>query len=214
MNELSILLTLGTVHFIALMSPGPDFALVFQNATRFGRPTGLAIALGLSISILFHTVLSITGISVLVHQHPTLFLAIQFAGGSFLIWLGLNALYSLRKKRDSEPQAKAPDQTLSSANRLSALIKGMLTNLFNPKALVFFVSLMSSLVPVGMSAQGKITAVILVFLLSLGWFSALAWLLSGKQVQARLTRYTPWIDGACGLVFCLLGAGVITRALS
>lgn len=37
MNESTILLTLASIHFIALMSPGPDFALVVQNATRHGR---------------------------------------------------------------------------------------------------------------------------------------------------------------------------------
>ncbi|POF56034.1 threonine transporter, partial [Vibrio vulnificus] len=36
MNELTILLTLASVHFIALMSPGPDVALVVQNASRYG----------------------------------------------------------------------------------------------------------------------------------------------------------------------------------
>ncbi|MEZ9124132.1 LysE family translocator, partial [Vibrio breoganii] len=41
MNEVTILITLASIHFIALMSPGPDFALVVQNATRHGRQTGL-----------------------------------------------------------------------------------------------------------------------------------------------------------------------------
>ncbi len=87
MNEITILMTLATVHFIALMSPGPDFALVVQNATRFGRQTGFYIALGLSFGILLHSILSLTGVSYVVHQHPTLFAMVQIAGGSYLsIW--------------------------------------------------------------------------------------------------------------------------------
>ncbi len=70
MNELTILSTLAVVHFVALMSPGPDFALVVQNATRYGRQTGLYIALGLSFGILLHSLLSLTGVSYLVHQQP------------------------------------------------------------------------------------------------------------------------------------------------
>ena len=58
MNESTILLTLASIHFIALMSPGPDFALVVQNATRHGRQTGLYIALGLSVGILLHSLFS------------------------------------------------------------------------------------------------------------------------------------------------------------
>ncbi|MEZ8709392.1 LysE family translocator, partial [Vibrio alginolyticus] len=88
MNEVTILITLASIHFIALMSPGPDFALVVQNATRHGRQTGLYIALGLSCGILLHSLLSLTGISYLVHQQPTLFAIIQLAGGSYLLYLG------------------------------------------------------------------------------------------------------------------------------
>ena len=76
MNESTILLTLASIHFIALMSPGPDFALVVQNATRHGRQTGLYIALGLSVGILLHSLFSLTGVSYIVHQHPVLYSAI------------------------------------------------------------------------------------------------------------------------------------------
>ncbi|WBA14676.1 LysE family translocator [Salinivibrio proteolyticus] len=209
MNELTILATLAGVHMIALLSPGPDFALVLQNATRYGRATGLAIALGLSLSILAHTILSITGISLLVHQHPQLFMWVQVAGGSVLMYLGLSAIKGLLA-------ATAPAQTTNDApavrGQKQAFWKGVLTNLFNPKALVFFISLMSTLVPASMSASGKAMAVAVVFLLSLGWFSSLAWLLSGSRVQQVLTKVAPVIDGLCALLFLLLGGAVVWQA--
>ena len=106
MNELTILTTLAVVHFVALMSPGPDFALVVQNATRYGRQTGLYIALGLSCGILLLSILSLTGISYLVHQQPTLFALLQLAGGSYLFYLGYGALKaswaSLRNAKANE----------------------------------------------------------------------------------------------------------------
>ncbi len=92
MNESTILLTLASIHFIALMSPGPDFALVVQNATRHGRQTGLYIALGLSVGILLHSLFSLTGVSYLVHQHPLLYSVLQLLGGSYLLYLGVGAL--------------------------------------------------------------------------------------------------------------------------
>lgn len=209
MNEFAILATLAGVHMVALLSPGPDFALVLQNATRYGRATGLAIALGLSLSILAHTILSITGISLLVHQHPQLFMWVQVAGGSVLMYLGLSAIKGLLA-------TTAPVQTANDApavrGQKQAFWKGVLTNLFNPKALVFFISLMSTLVPASMSASGKAMAVAVVFLLSLGWFSSLAWLLSGSRVQQVLTKVAPVIDGLCALLFLLLGGAVVWQA--
>ncbi len=216
MNEVTILITLASIHFIALMSPGPDFALVVQNATRHGRQTGLYIALGLSCGILLHSLLSLTGISYLVHQQPTLFAIIQLAGGSYLLYLGYCALKAtwqiIQNHDDEDDTVNAKDLILT--NKRQAFSKGFATNILNPKALVFFISLMSSLVPADMSLSGKGFALIILFGLSLFWFSLLAWMLSTKALQKKLSEATVYIDGLCGVVFSLIGASILWQSLS
>ncbi|CDT81002.1 LysE family translocator [Vibrio sp. 1CM2L] len=216
MNEVTILITLASIHFIALMSPGPDFALVVQNATRHGRQTGLYIALGLSCGILLHSLLSLTGISYLVHQQPTLFAIIQLAGGSYLLYLGYGALKAtwqiIQNHDDEDDTVNAKDLILT--NKRQAFSKGFATNILNPKALVFFISLMSSLVPADMSLSGKGFALIILFGLSLFWFSLLAWMLSTKALQKKLSEATVYIDGLCGVVFSLIGASILWQSLS
>ncbi|MEZ8282983.1 LysE family translocator [Vibrio splendidus] len=216
MNEVTILITLASIHFIALMSPGPDFALVVQNATRHGRQTGLYIALGLSCGILLHSLLSLTGISYLVHQQPTLFAIIQLAGGSYLLYLGYGALKAtwqiIQNHDDDADIVNSNDLILT--NKRQAFSKGFATNILNPKALVFFISLMSSLVPADMSLSGKGFALIILFGLSLFWFSLLAWMLSTKALQKKLSEATVYIDGLCGVVFSLIGVSILWRSLS
>ena len=216
MNEVTILITLASIHFIALMSPGPDFALVVQNATRHGRQTGLYIALGLSCGILLHSLLSLTGISYLVHQQPTLFAIIQLAGGSYLLYLGYGALKAtwqiIQNHDDDADTVNANDLILT--NKRQAFSKGFATNILNPKALVFFISLMSSLVPADMSLSGKCFALIILFGLSLFWFSLLAWMLSTKALQKKLSEATVYIDGLCGVVFSLIGVSILWQSLS
>ncbi|MCK8088537.1 LysE family translocator [Vibrio sp. 1CM8B] len=216
MNEVTILITLASIHFIALMSPGPDFALVVQNATRHGRQTGLYIALGLSCGILLHSLLSLTGISYLVHQQPTLFAIIQLAGGSYLLYLGYGALKAtwqiIQNHDDEDDTVNAKDLILT--NKRQAFSKGFATNILNPKALVFFISLMSSLVPADMSLSGKGFALIILFGLSLFWFSLLAWMLSTKALQKKLSEATVYIDGLCGVVFSLIGTSILWQSLS
>ncbi|GHA61365.1 LysE family translocator [Photobacterium aphoticum] len=210
MNEATTLLTLVTVHIVALMSPGPDFALVVQNAGRYGRQTGVMIALGLSLGILLHSLLSLTGASLLIHQHPTLFNVLQGAGGGYLLWLGYGALkatwhhWQQRHMPDSDKAPAAKTRVI--ANRRQALLKGFTTNILNPKALVFFLSLLSTLVPADMSLSGKTTALGLLWLTSFLWFGLLAWLLTGQRLQRTLQRWTPVIDGICGLLFAVIGS--------
>ncbi|MCF7507010.1 MULTISPECIES: LysE family translocator [Vibrio] len=216
MNEVTILITLASIHFIALMSPGPDFALVVQNATRHGRQTGLYIALGLSCGILLHSLLSLTGISYLVHQQPTLFAIIQLAGGSYLLYLGYGALkatwHIIQHHDDDIDIVNSKDLILT--NKREAFSKGFATNILNPKALVFFISLMSSLVPADMSLSGKGFALLILFGLSLFWFSLLAWMLSTKTLQKKLHEATVYIDGLCGAVFTIIGVSILWQSAS
>ncbi|EGQ8028714.1 LysE family translocator [Vibrio vulnificus] len=210
MNELTILLTLASVHFIALMSPGPDVALVVQNASRYGRQTGLFIALGLSVGILLHSLLSLTGVSYLVHQQPMLYALLQLLGGSYLLYLGIGALHSVLRHWH-QPSANPPTSQRQCAlnNKRQAFLKGFATNILNPKALVFFVSLLSSLIPTSMSLSGKAIAVMILFMLSFLWFASLAWALSGSRMQQYLHKASIYIDGICGVLFCLISAGIL-----
>ncbi|SDH55988.1 Threonine/homoserine/homoserine lactone efflux protein [Vibrio xiamenensis] len=214
MYDLTPVITIATIHFIALMSPGPDFALVVQNATRYGRNTGLAIAFGLSCGILLHSVLSITGVSLIVHQHPLLFALMQLIGGGYLLYLGLgalNAVWRLAKSDAPYTPSAAKNQLLSS--RRQAFSRGFATNILNPKALVFFISLMSSLVPADMPVAVKTLTIAILFGLSLLWFSFLAWALSTERLQTKLQSATLYIDGLCGLVFTGVGVMIVWQAI-
>ncbi|RJX68795.1 LysE family translocator [Vibrio sinensis] len=215
MNEITTLATLATVHFVALMSPGPDFALVVQNATRHGRQTGLYIALGLSCGILLHSIFSLTGVSYIVHKHPMLFSLLQISGGSYLLYLGFGAIHGVwNSVTQSTPIQEKTAESVILTNKRQAFSRGFTTNILNPKALVFFVSLMSSLVPAGMSLTGKGAALIILWGLSLIWFSFLAWALSTKRLQRRLHAIAIYIDGLCGAIFTLLGGTIVWQAIS
>ena len=214
MNEVTTLLTLATVHFLALMSPGPDFALVVQNASRHGRQTGGYIALGLSCGILLHSILSLTGVSYIVQQHPTLFALLQLAGGGYLLYLGIGAVKGVWQSiRHHQPTTSPTSQARLLSNKRQAFARGFATNILNPKALVFFVSLMSSLVPVDMSLPGKSIALVILFSLSLFWFSLLAWALSANRLQEKLQSMAIYIDGLCGVIFTLLGSTILWRSI-
>lgn len=216
MSEITILVTLASVHFIALMSPGPDFALVVQNATRHGRQTGLYIALGLSCGILLHSILSLTGVSYLVHQQPTLFALVQIAGGSYLFYLGYSALKAtwFNKPSEKEDNNKTGEPQLLLSDKRHAFSQGFATNILNPKALVFFISLMSSLVPASMSLSGKGAALAILWTLSLAWFSFLAWALSTQRMQRKLQSVTIYIDGLCGVIFSIIGSGILLQSIN
>lgn len=107
--------------------PGPDMALVMNNAIQRGFRAGVWTAAGLAFSRSAHVVLSGVGLSALFHVFPVLLEVAKFAGAAFLIWL---AYGSLRSNTDQNPDKPAFEGKV-------AFRQGLLTNLMNPKALMF-----------------------------------------------------------------------------
>ena len=56
------------VHFLACMSPGPDFVLVSQQALSWGRAAGMLTALGIALGFGIHIIYSVLGLVTLVAQ--------------------------------------------------------------------------------------------------------------------------------------------------
>ncbi|WP_287030408.1 LysE family translocator [Pseudomonas sp. UBA6310] len=208
MQETSVLLSLMAVFAVALVSPGPDVALVVRTAIHQGRRAGLLSALGLACGILLHGTLVLTGVSLLLSRSPLLFTAIQLFGAGYLGWLGVGALRAWFRR--GEASGGGLDGELA-PSPLGPWLRGVATNLFNPKALVFFLALLTSLIPPHMSLPGKFAAAGILFFFGLAWFSLLSVALTQPRLQRRLLRAAPVIDGLCGLVFLLVAGAILLR---
>jgi threonine efflux protein len=246
--DFSLLMTLAVIHCVALISPGPDFAIVVKIATQEARATALAAAVGISVAILLHSILSLTGLSLIIQSSPALYLLVQILGASYLGWMGIGALRSawnsLRPKltrtetevvaesmgtmassdtdaATAEPWAKLPNSDTAASlgatvpmAPLQGFIKGLYTNLLNPKALVFFLTLFSALLTAQITVATKVAAALLLLLLSLLWFGSLALVLSRPAIQRRLQRQMPGIDALIGLVFVAVALAIFVDLLA
>ncbi|MCU7994051.1 LysE family translocator [Shewanella glacialipiscicola] len=224
--DLSLLLTLGVIHTVALISPGPDFAIMVKIATQQHRNTALAAAAGISVAILAHTILSLTGVSLVIKSSYILYLVVQIAGASYLAWMGFSALRSgmaiWRKPLasvDDEANDNVQDTSADSVSKIRVIpmsqrqgfLTGLYTNLLNPKALVFFLTLFSALITPDVTASTKLVSAVLLFVLSLAWFGLLAVMLSKAQVQLKLQRLTPIIDVVIGVIFMSVAVAIVTN---
>ncbi len=213
--EWPIIVTLLMVHCAGLVSPGPDFLLVVQHSAREGRSAGVVIALGLATGLAAHTAFAIIGVSLVIHQYPILYITVQLLGGGYLAYLGLLGAKSVTQYFRS-PQ---PINTFSTDRPLThhlsfrqAFSRGLFTNLLNPKVIVFFLSLISSLIPAHMSIQGKSISIALLFLASFTWFATLALLFSSAKVQKKYLSLGRYLDGICSLIFISVGLSIIGHA--
>ncbi|MCL1125296.1 LysE family translocator [Shewanella surugensis] len=211
--DFELLTTLAIIHSLALMSPGPDFALTVKVATQQNRQVALAAALGISVGILILTSLSLTGVSLLIHSSTILFTLVQLMGASYLAWIGVHALKAAFSSLSLNNSSKKKAISIIVLSPLQAFRQGLLTNLLNPKALIFFITLFSTLITPEVDLKTQLASVILLFSLSLLWFSLLSLFLSKAHIQLRLKHMTPMINLVTGIIFLSIALGIIVEVL-
>ncbi len=200
----SVLLFAGIV-LIAVVSPGPDFVIVLRNAVAGGSRSGIATAMGVAVGVSFWVVAAAAGATALVSASPIAFDVIRFAGAAYLAYLGARAIMQAWRERGTvnDPGADAPAQ-----RHRTSFGQGLLCNVLNPKAAVFFLALMPQFVgadgdwaDIGVLAAsgGIVTA---------AWFLAVAMLVGRirKLFQRRAVRAA--VGTATGSVLIGLGAQV------
>ncbi|RKP46082.1 LysE family translocator [Trinickia fusca] len=112
--------------------PGPDMALILQTSIARGARTGLTAAGGLAVSRATHVTLSACGVAALLKAAPWLYEVVRYGGAAYL---GYVAIQVFRSPMFALPAQGEAAQAASPAREM--FLKGLLTNLLNPKALLF-----------------------------------------------------------------------------
>lgn len=198
---MSLFFTIALVHLLALASPGPDFLFVSQTAASRPRAQAMAGVLGITLGIAVWAALALLGLHVLLQRLAWLQRTVAIAGGAYLLWMGWQLLRAAWHPAASSSVAAA--QLPSSAWR--SLRAGLLTNLANPKAVVYFASVFSALVGPTVTAATRWPLWVLVSVESLAWFALVATLFALPPMRRAYLRKARVIDGVAGIVFVLFG---------
>jgi threonine/homoserine/homoserine lactone efflux protein len=124
--------------------PGADFVVTLRNTIVNGRTAGVATALGISAGSLIQGTLASLGVGVLIVQSQLLFTTLKWAGLAYLGYLGAQSLWSAWRGHHDEAL-----EQLGTAHWARSLRQGFLTNMTNPKMLVFYLSLLPQFVSAG-----------------------------------------------------------------
>lgn len=199
--------------------PGADFTVVVRNALA-SRAAGLATALGVAGGLLVHTALAVAGLAAVLVTMPVLFRTVQLLGGAYVLYLGISALYAIRRRpsRDGSgsPSGTREDEPGRPVRREfgRALRQGFLTNALNPKAPVLFLSLLPQFVPHGQPPLPRtLLLAALVVVLALIWFPAVALLVDRLGRWLRRPRTARAIEGGSGVALTGLGLALVTGPL-
>jgi len=187
-----------------LLVPGPDMILLLQTGARHGRGKALATALGLAIARAFHVLLAALGLATLFKVSPWTFEAVRIIGAAYLLWLGLKMF---KPGALSAPTASSTGDAAISWS--TAILRGLLTNLLNPKALLFCSVLLPQFIdPLAGSVAGQFAKLgVILVLIGLSFDSVYAmaggWIGRWLARSATAQRIQQWLFGSLLIGFAL-----------
>jgi threonine/homoserine/homoserine lactone efflux protein len=195
---------------VLVLVPGPDFAVVTKNTLAAGRWRGSWAAAGVACSNAVQGTAAAAGLGAVILRIQPLFEAVKWAGASYLVYLGVQSLRSAARAEYPPLDVDGgPPRTGGAA--LAGWRQGFLSNITNPKVLVFYLAVLPQFLP----ARAAV-AVLLVFalshaLLSLGYLLLLTLALQRARRLLRRRRVRRALDATTGAMLLGFSARLVAE---
>lgn len=193
---------LATVHFLAVVAPGPDFAVTVSQSVRHGRRIGLLTALGIGCGISVHVAYTLLGMGALLHASPSLALGARLLGGAYLLYLA----FKLLRAKPAAPMLAEDAPALAHPSAWKAFATGFLTNATNPKATLFFLAIFTTLISSDTPLSVQTLYGVWMCSVNAGWFALVSLLFSQSHVRAGFVRIGHWFERLMGLILAAFAA--------
>ena len=187
------------VAAVVICTPGQDTALTIRNALAGGRRSGLATALGVALGQGVWTIAAAAGLVAVLRASQPAFTALRLAGAVYLVYLGLQSLAAALRRR--EPRLPPGAGTTPGGS----LRQGLVSNLANPKMVVFFTSLLPQF---GSSFATLLSLGLLLSLLTGVWLAGYAVAAARARRLLARERVRRAFEAVTGAVLVALGLRV------
>ncbi len=206
---MSLLLTICSLHFFAQLSPGPDVLLVAKSSASTTRQNTLKIVLGISVGIIVWVVLTLMGFTVLIQQWPWIQQVLMIIGGFFLAKMG----YAMLRGGVSTLKQEVSLHGVIEQQPKNYFMMGLLTNLSNPKTLIYFSSVFSLALSSSANSHLKTQLAIIIPIQTFFVFTLFMLIMSMPKVKHLYQKSGSYIDIASGALFVIFALWLWLDAL-
>ena len=189
--------TIALLHLFAVASPGPDFLLVTRQSLRFGKVIAIWASAGIATGIVFHSFIAITGVSLVVSSNPDLFNWLKIIAAIYIAYLGFLTFFS-------KPNPLNDEDKRHNENYLGSYVLGLVTNILNPKAILFFITLFTIVV------NESTTTILLMFyglymsITTFIWFTGISYIFSNQVLTKKYENFIPVFEKAIGIILIII----------
>jgi len=197
------LLGIAAANLLAAISPGPSFVLVARISVAGSRRAGLAAAAGMVLGAWLWAVAAIFGLALLFAELAWLYRAVQLVGGLYLAYIAVMIWRGARQPVDVDLKSSA------TRDPARAFVVALLSQLSNPKVVVFFGSVFVALLPAHAPAWVWIATLAIVLFNETLWYTTLALSFSAAPVRRVYASIKVWLDRAVAGVLGALGLKLV-----
>jgi threonine/homoserine/homoserine lactone efflux protein len=194
-------LTIAFLQFLALILPGPDFAMLVQNALLYQRRIGIYTALGIALGILVHVSYCIFGLALVIAHSLTLFTTIKLLGATYLMYVGAKALLPTPVTHTRQSAVTHVSTILAG----QAVKQGFFCNVLNPKAGLFFIGLFTLVVQPNTPLIAQAGYGLWMAGTTFIWFALLAFTITHSYFCTMIVRLQFWITKLMGAFLLIFG---------
>ena len=195
-------LTVAILHLFAVVSPGPDFVLITRQSLRFNRRVAIWTSLGIGVGILFHCLLAITGLVILITSNELFSTILKIIGSVYLLYLGINSVIGDQKKSELDEKDK------DNLNKFNGFLVGLITNITNVKAILFFVTVFSVVIDAGNSLS-LIFYGVYMSLATFLWFAFISYVFTSNKFKHKFSSFLTIFEKGIGMILILLSLQII-----
>jgi len=194
-------LTVAILHLFAVASPGPDFALVTRQSLRYNRKVAIWTSLGIGVGILFHSLLAITGLVILITSNELFSTILKIIGSLYLLYLGVNSILGNKEKGNIEEENTNTD-------KFNGFLAGLITNITNIKAILFFVTVFSVVIDTGNNLYLILYGTYMA-LATFVWFSIISYVFTSENFKSKFSSFLGLLEKIIGFILILLSLQIL-----
>ncbi|HAE41120.1 MAG TPA: hypothetical protein DCG57_21170 [Candidatus Riflebacteria bacterium] len=199
------------VFTLAIISPGPNFIMVVNTALADSRRAGFYTALGVATGSGLFALAGMLGLILVINSLPYFAIFAPLVGGVYLVWLGYKMIRS--KRRDSSSGDFVPAVATDILHPVAAYRAGLLTNLANPKAWAFYLSLFTLVMIPETPFWAKVLLNLFMFIISFAWYATVALLITDIRIRPLFLRVQHLVQALLGILLIGLGGRLLVTAL-
>ena len=193
--------TVAILHLFAVASPGPDFALVMRQSLRYDRRVAIWTSLGIGVGILFHSLLAITGLVLLITSNELFLTILKIIGSLYLLYLGVNSILDSKKAGNIEEEN-------TNVDKFNGFMAGLITNITNIKAILFFVTVFSLVIGAGNNLSLLFYGAYMA-LATFVWFSIISYVFTSEGFKDKFSSFLGLFELILGFVLILLSLQIL-----